>query len=211
MRRLINMGIYFYIIGLLVLSLGIGFAVQSSLGTSAYDALLVGLFYTFGLSIGTWEIIVGFFTIMMNALLVKKRPELIAFLTSIVTGIGIDMWIFILNLFQFHETTFGKWLYLMLSIILTGLGIAIYLQSRIAPNPIDRTMIIISDWTGWTVTYSRFAISIVLIIIAFFFNGAIGIGTLFNAVFVGMFISMFLPYVTRQQHKSPAKATHDSA
>src|SRR5699024_10391703 len=95
-------------------------------------------------------------------------PEIIAFLTSIVTGIGIDMWLFILNLLQFYHTTFGKWLYLILSIILTGLGIAIYLQSRIAPNPIDRAMIIISDWTGWTVTYSRLALSVVLIIIASF-------------------------------------------
>src|SRR5690625_1837419 len=210
MRRLIDMGIYFYIIGLLVLSLGIGLAVQSSLGTSAYDALLVGLYYSFGLSIGTWEIIVGFLTIMMNALVVKKRPEIIAFLTSIVTGLGIDMWLFILSFFEFHQTTFGKWLYLILSIVLTGLGIAIYLQSRIAPNPIDRTMIIISDWTGWTVTYSRLALSIVLIIIALFFNGSIGIGTLLNAIFVGMFISMFLPYMKREQHHTKINMTKDS-
>lgn len=197
MKRLTEMGIQFYVIGLFVLSLGIGFAVQSSLGTSPYDAVLVGLYYTYGLSIGTWEIIVGFFTIFMNALISQQRPEYIAFLTSIVTGIGIDLWIFILNQFLFHETMLGQWIYLALSIVLTGLGIAIYLQSQIAPNPIDRTMTIISDQTGWSMSYSRLAISIVLIIIALFFNGAVGIGTLFNALFVGIFISMFFPTSTR--------------
>src|SRR5690625_2814955 len=194
MRRLFAMGIHFYIVGLFVLSLGIGLAVTSTLGTSPYDALLVGLYRTFGLSIGTWEVVVGFVAIAINAIAEKKRPEYIAFLTSIITGIGIDLWIFILNLFNFHHFSLGKGLYLIFSIMLTGLGIAIYLQSQIAPNPIDRTMMIVSNWSGWSMTYSRLAISVVLLILAFYFDGAIGIGTLLNATFGGLFISLFLPY-----------------
>src|SRR5699024_8995941 len=80
-----------------------------------------------------------------------------------------------------------------ISIILTGIGVAFYLQSNVAPNPVDRSMLIIAEKTGWNLTYSRAGISVFLVIIAFLFGGAIGIGTLFNAVFSGVFIHYLSP------------------
>lgn len=205
MKRLLKAGIHFYLLGLAILSLGIGLAVESMLGTSAYDALLVGLFRTFGLSIGSWEIIVGFITVIGNALAEKKRPEYFAFITAIITGIGIDSWLFLLKMVHFNDTLFGKSIYLILSILLTGLGIAFYLQSNIAPNPIDRSMLIIAKFTGWNMTYSRMAINLVFLIMAYFFSGAIGIGTLLNVFFVGTVIGAFTPFTTRLKQSSMTK------
>lgn len=192
--HLLRAGIHFYLIGLIMLTLGIALSVLSMLGTSPFDALLVGLFRTFGLTIGSWEIVVGFIMVMGNALADRKRPEYFALITSFVTGIGIDSWLFILNFWNLPETFIWKWLFLLFGIIFTGLGIAIYLQSEIAPNPMDRTMLIISRITGWNITYSRAAINLLLVITAFFFGGSIGIGTLINAITVGMIISFFLPF-----------------
>src|SRR5690625_3547198 len=192
--HLLRAGIHFYLIGLIMLTLGIALSVLSMLGTSPFDALLVGLFRTFGLTIGSWEIVVGFIMVMGNALVDRKRPEYFALITSFVTGIGIDSWLFILNFWNLPETFIWKWLFLLFGIIFTGLGIAIYLQSEIAPNPMDRTMLIISRITGWNITYSRAAINLLLVITAFFFGGSIGIGTLINAITVGMIISFFLPF-----------------
>lgn len=84
-------------------------------------------------------------------------------------------------------------MYLVLSLLFVGLGVSIYLQSEIAPNPLDRSMLIVSHFTGFNFIYSRAFINITLVLIAFFFNGAIGKGTLFHAVVTGLFISLFLP------------------
>lgn len=73
--KLRKAGIHFYLSGLLILTLGISLAVISMLGTSPYDALLVGLFRLFGLSIGTWEIITGIIIVFGNALLAREQPE----------------------------------------------------------------------------------------------------------------------------------------
>src|SRR5699024_11715337 len=94
------MGVHYYIIGLVILSFGIALAVESMLGTSPFDALLVGLYRTFGLTIGSWEVVVGFVMIVGNALAERKRPEYFAFITSLITGIGIDSWLVILRLFD---------------------------------------------------------------------------------------------------------------
>lgn len=198
-------GIHFYLLGLIILTLGIALAIQSRLGTSPFDALLVGLYRTFGLSIGSWEVVVGFAMIMANAAAERKRPELFALITSLVTGIGIDTWLFVIGDVIIPGTWIGQTICLILSIILTGLGVAIYLQSIVAPNPMDRSMIIIGNLTGWNMTISRAAISVVLVIIAFFFSGAIGIGTLANAILVGMIIQLFLPSLEKIRAKSLAK------
>lgn len=192
---MLRAGFHFYLIGLIILTSGIALTIQSSLGTSPFDALLVGLYRTFGLSIGSWEIVVGGTLIIINALLEKRRPEYVAFLTSFVTGIGIDSWLFIIGDWLIPETLLGKFVCLLLGIILTAIGIVVYLQSRIAPNPLDRSMLIIDQMTGWGMTYARGLINSVLVVIAFLFGGAIGIGTLINALFSGMVIQVLLNYI----------------
>lgn len=50
-----------FIIGLLVMSFGIDLFIVSNLGATPWDTLHVGLYEHFGLTIGSWSIIVGFF------------------------------------------------------------------------------------------------------------------------------------------------------
>lgn len=194
---LLKKGLHFYLFGLIILTLGIALSVLSLLGTSPFDALLVGLFRTFGLTIGSWEIVVGTSMVIGNALLDKKRPEYFALITSFITGIGIDSWLFILEYIYIPHGLGGQIIYLLLGILLTGIGVAFYLQSEIAPNPMDRSMMILSNKLNWSVTKSRAIINVHLVIVAFLFGGAIGIGTLINAIFVGWIISFLLPWANK--------------
>lgn len=189
--------LHLYILGLVVMTLGIALSIQAQLGTSPFDALLVGLYRTFGLTIGSWEIVVGGSMILCNALLVKKRPEYFAIITSIITGIGIDSWLVIIRSFIAPETLLWQWITMIISFLLIGIGVSIYLQSFVAPNPMDRSMVILSDLTGLSMTYTRAIISIVLVIIALLFDGAVGIGTLVNALFVGYVITICLSYAKK--------------
>lgn len=200
--RLLRNGFHYYISGIIVLAFGITLTIQSTLGTSPFDALLVGLYRTFGLSIGSWEIVVGTAMVLGNALVEKRRPEYYALLTSLITGIGIDSWMFVLSNTIIPTTWVGKYICVLLGIGFTALGVAIYLQSQFAPNPIDRSMLIISKITNWSVSYSRGLINVILVVIAFFFNGDIGIGTLINAVISGILINLFLIYLTLLKSKS---------
>lgn len=187
----------FYFVGIIILTLGIALTIQSKLGTSPFDALLVGLFRTVGLSIGSWEIVVGGSLVLINAIAERRRPEYLALLTSLITGIGIDFWVVLLRGWLNPAEWIGQTLCLVLGIILSGLGVATYLQSNYAPNPMDRTMLVIQDLTGFNVTISRAIISIVLVIIAFFFNGPIGIGTLAITFLSGAVIHFFIPYLAK--------------
>src|SRR5699024_5436052 len=124
-----------------------------------------------------------------------------ALITSIITGIGIDTWLFLLNDLVLPTTLLSKFIFYGFGLFFTCLGIALYLQSSIAPNPLDGTMLVVSKLTGKDFMYSRALISIVLVTLAFLFDGAIGIGTLINALLSGLIISLFLPHVERLNQK----------
>lgn len=194
MMRLLRAGIHFYLIGIFILTFGIALSIHSTLGASPYDALSVGLFRTFGLTIGSWEVIVGILLIIFNAIADRKKPEYFALVTSFVTGIGIDFWYFCVGYFIQFDSFVIQTVSLILGITITSFGIAIYLQSSIAPNPMDRSMLVVSKLTRLSMTYSRLLISVVLVALALLFNGAVGVGTIVNALISGLLINLFYPF-----------------
>ncbi len=204
-----RIGIHFYIVGIIILSLGIALCIESLLGASPYDALLVGLFRTFGLTIGSWEVIVGAAMLIGNCIAEKRMPEWMAFITSILTGIGIDVWLFVLQPSITPSTWSMKAVFLIAGIIFTAIGTSLYLQSRIAPNPMDRSMLIIVEKLGWSISKARILIGVLLVTLAFIFGGAIGIGTIANALLTGVLIGIFIPYAHKLQVKfTPSKRTN---
>lgn len=206
MKR-IYMRAFYYTIGIVIMTLGIALTIQSALGTSPFDALLVGLHRTFGLTIGSWEIVVGFSMIVFNAIAERRRPELLALATSLLTGVFIDIWVFTIR-DTIHPDLFSTQLICVISgMLIAGFGIALNLQADFAPNPFDRMMLVVSKLTGWNVSISRALISIGLVILAFFFGGAIGIGTVIITLFSGPIIHAFMVQIDKMDQRiQPAAA-----
>lgn len=69
MKKPSQMRYVVYVLGILILTFGIALTIQSDLGASPFDALLVGLSINVGLSVGSWEVIIAFIMICINALL----------------------------------------------------------------------------------------------------------------------------------------------
>ncbi|SDY30950.1 YczE/YyaS/YitT family protein [Salimicrobium album] len=182
----------YYFSGLLILTLGISLTVLGGLGTSPFDALLVGLYRSVGLTIGSWEIVVGISMIIFNAVAEKRRPEMLAIITSLITGAGIDFWVFTLEGIVTPESVWLQSIVFFLGMVISALGISINLQADFAPIPFDRMMLVIHNLTGWNVTISRAAISVVLVLFALYFNGAVGVGTIITMLFSGVFIQYFM-------------------
>jgi uncharacterized protein len=183
----------FYVIGILILTLGISFTIQSDLGTSPFDALLVGLSRNVGLTVGSWEIILAFILIGCNSFLQRHRPEILGLLTSIITGIGIDMWLFLLHNFVTPELWYSKTACFGIGLVVIGAGTAIYLHTNFAPIPIDRLTLIIKELTRTHLFFSKTFIYLFFLIMAMLLKGPIGIGTLLTVCLGGLILNSFMP------------------
>ena len=187
----------FYLVGLTFLSLGISLIILADLGAGAWDAMYVGLNEHFGLSVGTWIFIVGILLIFVNALLLKKRIDVSAVIPVLGVGFLIDFWLLVV---------FANFQMPMLAIQLAMLGggvaviavgIACYLQSKIARNPMDTLMIAIQTITGKSMAVSKTMMELGVLVIAFLLGGPIGLGTIFVTLMIGPMIQFFYSPVTK--------------
>lgn len=174
-----------YVLGILILTLGISFTIQSDLGTSPFDALLVGLSLKVGLTVGSWEIIIALLLICCNSILQRQRPEFLGLLTAFITGVGIDMWLFLLHNLKTFELWYSKFVCFGLGLVIIGLGTATYLHTNFAPIPVDRLTLIIQELTRTNIFISRTFIYLLFLIMAMIFNGPIGVGTLLTVCLGG--------------------------
>lgn len=187
----------FYVVGILILTLGISLTIQSKLGTSPFDALLVGLSKNVGLTVGSWEIILALLLIGSNSLLARQRPEILGLVTALITGIGIDMWLILLHDIVSPDLWFSQAVCFTIGLVVVGLGTATYLQTNFAPIPVDRLTLIIKELTRKTVFFSRTLIYILFLMLAIIFNGPIGVGTLLTICLGGYILHFFMPITGR--------------
>jgi len=184
-------------VGILILTLGISLTIQSKLGTSPFDALLVGLSKNVGLTVGSWEIILALLLIGSNSLLARQRPEILGLVTALITGIGIDMWLFLLHDIVSPDLWFSQAVCFTTGLVVVGLGTATYLHTNFAPIPVDRLTLIIKELTRKTVFFSRTLIYILFLMLAIIFNGPIGVGTLLTVCLGGYILHFFMPITGR--------------
>ncbi len=187
----------FYVLGILILTLGISFTIQSDLGTSPFDALLVGLSRNVGFTVGSWEIIIALLLIGFNSFLKRQKPEILGLLTAVITGIGIDMWLFLLHNLITPDQWYSKVVCFGIGLVVIGLGTATYLHTNFAPIPVDRLTLIIQELTKTNIFFSRTFIYLVFLIIAMLLNGPIGVGTLLTVSLGGLILYYFMPFTEK--------------
>ncbi|MCY8973110.1 YitT family protein [Bacillus atrophaeus] len=187
----------FYVLGILILTLGISFTIQSDLGTSPFDAVVVGLSKNVGLTVGSWEIIIAFILICCNSFLKRQRPEILGLLTAFITGIGIDMWLFLLHNLLTPDLWYSKVICFGIGLVVIGLGTATYLHTNFAPIPVDRLTLIIKELTRTNIFFSRTFIYLLFLIVAIILNGPIGVGTLLTVCLGGIILNYFMPFTEK--------------
>ncbi|AGF26149.1 YitT family protein [Bacillus velezensis] len=187
----------FYVLGIMILTFGISVTIQSDLGTSPFDALIVGLSVHAGLTVGSWEIIIAFLLICCNSMLKRQRPEFSGMITAFITGIGIDMWLFFLHRVITPELWYGKAGCFAIGLVVIGIGTATYLHTNFAPIPVDRLTLIVRDLTGRSIFFSRTVIYFIFFILALMLKGPVGIGTLLTVCLGGIILHFFMPITGR--------------
>ncbi|MGN7413278.1 YczE/YyaS/YitT family protein [Paenibacillus sp. SAF-068] len=186
-----------FVAGILILTLGISITIQSDLGTSPFDALLVGLSQHVGLSVGSWEVIIAFLLIGCNSLLKQQKPEFMGLVTAFITGVGIDLWLYVSKSLITPEVWYSKLMTFVIGLVIISIGTAIYLQTNFAPIPVDRLTLILHEITRTPLFVSRTFIYFVFLILAFLLSGPIGLGTLLTVCFAGLLLQFIMAHTKK--------------
>ena len=143
-----------------------------------------------GLTVGSWEIILALLLIGSNSLLARQRPEILGLVTALITGIGIDMWLFLLHDVVSPDILFSQAVCFTTGLVIVGLGTATYLHTNFAPIPVDRLTLIIKELTRKRFFLKNPHLSFIFHV-GFHFNGPIGVGTLLTVCLGGYILHFY--------------------
>ena len=181
----------FFTVGLLLLGLGITLLIKAKdLGISPWDVFHYGLFLNFGLTIGTWSIITGIIIISVTAIITKEIPKIGTLLNIILVGVLIDFFNWLL---PDIDHLLLEMLFLVLGIIISAIGVGIYVAPNLGAGPRDSVMLLISNKTGWKVSFVRNGIELVVFILGWLLGGPVGIGTIIIVLSLGTVVGYAIP------------------
>lgn len=128
-----------YIFGLFVLTFATTLSINARLGLSAGNSFPYVLSEVFGISFGTALIGVYLCFVALQWLLLGKafhKKNLFQIPVSLMYGRFADFWVWVLG--DIRPTTYpGQVCILMISIVVLGLGVAIYVSPGIMHNPLE--------------------------------------------------------------------------
>lgn len=181
----------FFIVGVIVLSLGITMTIKGQrLGVGPWDVLHIGLSRHFGLTIGTWSIISGLTLITLTSLIMKQWPKLGTWLNMILLGLFIDLFNWMLPEF---ESMTGQVIIFTLGVIVMSYGVGIYVAPNVGAGPRDSLMLILVDKLGISMKMVRTMNEVIVGFAGWLLGGPVGIGTVIIALLIGQIVHYALP------------------
>ncbi|WP_261131220.1 YitT family protein [Bacillus sp. Marseille-Q3570] len=190
-----------FVLGLSLISLGVSLTIKAELGTGAWDALNVGLSKTIGLTVGSWVFIVGVVLIILNAILLRARPDVLAVITIFLAGVFIDSWLLVV-FDQFNTSGLVQQIIIFaVGMVIIAFGISVYLQAKFPLIPIDKLMLAIQKRLGVSMGVAKTIGELSALVVAFLFSGPIGFGTLIVTFTIGPLVQLFAPPVQKFQQR----------
>lgn len=191
MRRALFYRWLFFIAGLIILAFGFTLVLKADkLGISPWDVLHVGLFMNFGLTIGSWVVIMGLAIILFTMLFTRKLPQIGAFLNMLLIGLFIDFFNFLI---PDIETMVGQVIIFTAGLIISGYGVGIYVAPKIGAGPRDGLMLVINEKTGISISKAKTIIEVFAAAAGWLLGGPVGIGTVAVALLTGKIVQAALP------------------
>ncbi|RIW34060.1 hypothetical protein D3H55_10620 [Bacillus salacetis] len=167
----------FFLLGLILFSYGIAVAIKVQyLGVHPWDVLNLALHERWGLTIGTWSVLVGIVLVLVSLVIDRSYINVGTFFNAIMVGPMVDLFLWLDVLPQPSILPLDI-LILFNGIVIMGIGGGMYNASRIGAGPRDGFMLSISDKLGYSISKVRIIVESAALLIALLLGGPVFIFT----------------------------------
>lgn len=182
----IRIGVFLF--GLVIFSLGIAMTINFQyLGLNPWDVLNVGLYESVGLSIGSWNIIIGLILVGIALILDRSYVRLGTFINVIVIGTLVDLFLY-LDFLPKATNGFSDYILMLVGIVIMAVGGGVYNSVKLGSGPRDGFILSISDKTGFSIGKVRITLELLILIIGYFIGGPVFI---FSIIFTFILSPIF--------------------
>jgi len=169
--------IFLYLIGNIVFSYGITITIKMQhLGLHPWDVLNVGLSEKVGLTIGSWNVIVGIMLIVVALILDRSYVRIGTFLNAVLVGTFVDLYLW-LDILPQATHTWIDLIIIVIGIVVMGIGGGMYNAAGIGSGPRDGFMLSISDKSGLSIGKVRIITESIILVLGWLIGGPVFIIT----------------------------------
>ena len=180
---------FFYLFfGLTLFGLGEALLIVSSLGVTPWTVLAEGVAIKFKISVGLATFLISI-SILILWIPLKQKIGIGTISNAIIIASTIDLFVYLI---PFANSYYLSIIYLVLGILLVGMGSGFYLTTNLGPGTRDGLMKGISENFKKPISIVRFSIETTVVIIGWLLGGTVGLGTILFAIFIGPLISITL-------------------
>ena len=179
--------------GLLVFGLGDSLLIKSELGNAPWSVLAQGISKQLEISIGLSTLLVSALVLALW-LPLKERPGFGTVSNILIVAGAIDLGMHIFPAQDFLPLRIS---YVLIGIVMVGIGTAVYLSCGLGPGPRDGWMTALHVRTGVRVGRVRLGIELFILALGWLLGGTLGVGTALFALLIGHSVAISLGVVSR--------------
>lgn len=188
-----------YCLGLFIVAMGISLSVKSNLGVSPVNSLPYIMSLIFGIELGLCVTLVFISMIVVQILILRKEFKIYDTLQVFCASL-FGYFVTLANI-VFSSLTpehyIVRIIYLLISIVMIGIGIYIYLQANLIPLPAEGVVMALKKKTVFQfhnikVGFDLTMVIASLVISLLFFQKihGIGVGTILASIFIGKVVGV---------------------
>lgn len=146
-----------FLIGLFIMSLGVGFSIVSTLGTTPVTSVAYSLALIASIDIGITTFLFNFALLLLQVVILRSRFEKkrwLQLINCVVFGYFMNVAVYIVSFVPFDGSILMKVIFLLLSAFCIAFGIFIYVPAHIAPLPSEgcvQAIAMVSEWRFSTI------------------------------------------------------------
>lgn len=192
-KRNLLIRIVFFCGGIFIINLGNSFLILAGLGTDPWNVFHLGLARYLPLTVGRISQSVGAIMLLIGWML-KVRPTIGTFANMYLFGFFLDF-ILGLNLIKPPSSPVFAWMYLIVGIVIAGIGYGIYLNGDLGTGPRDSFMMGMVKLTGKSPGFIKTIMEVVVVFIGWLLGGPIGFGTVLHAASIGSIMQWSMDHI----------------
>lgn len=170
--------------GLFLFGLSIALMLEARIGLDPWSSLHEALSVHSGLSFGRISQGIGLLLITFSGFVLSVRPGVATMCNMLTIGPWVDL--LRAQLWFPSQSGFGLGTVQFISgILVMGLGTTVYIGARMGAGPRDGLAMGLARRVKRSLRVTRNGIEIIVLVIAFFLGGSIGLGTVLFAVLMG--------------------------
>ena len=188
--------IFFYVIGFLIMTLGIAISVKSDMGVSPVSSIPYTMTCIWGIEMGRATILFHAVLVLIQVIILRKAFRMVNLLqvpVGILFGSFTTFSNHLMDFFPDPANVTVQVIMALVSTVFIAFGIFLYVPANFVPLAAEGVMLAVSKVTGFKFSNVKlsFDISVVIIslitcLIAIRSLGSVGIGTIIAAVIVGI-------------------------